>query len=987
VQGICPVCLMALAEEPAEVTTRLAAPVEQGLGSMIGRYKLLEKVGEGGFGTVYVAEQREPVKRRVALKIIKLGMGTKQVIARFEAERQALALMDHPNIAKVFDAGATDAGRPYFVMELVRGIKITDYCEQNNVSTRQRLDLFISVCQAIQHAHQKGVIHRDIKPSNILVTLHDGVPVPKVIDFGIAKATQGELTDKTVYTQLQEFIGTPAYMSPEQAEMSGLDIDTRADIYSLGVLLYELLTGKTPFDAEDLLKAGLEQMRRTIREKEPIKPSTRLSQQLVGDNPARRERLKSAAALGAPSEEEIGASARRLLQVKKLIELLRGDLDWIVMKCLEKDRTRRYDTANGLASDVRRYLNTEPVTARPPSQLYRFQKVIRRNKLAFGAGAAVFAALVIGVGLSTWLFVKERATRQRAQTAAGAAALARAHAEEEGKKARTEAAKSQQVAKLLQDMLQSVGPSVALGRDTALLQEILEKTEERVGKDLANQPEVEAELMTTIGLAYDDLGQESKAEDALHRALDLRRKLPGADLAVAVSLRNLGYLVCFVGRHSEGRVMLEEALSINRTLLGNENVEVAKCLSELSRALPYTGTLAESEAMAFQALAMQKKILGPDHEDVAYSLAFLAELQTDQGELVEAEETIRQALAMQRKVLGERRPETAYCLDELSRVLIQRGKLADAETAAREADAKFEVLMGGSLSYQDEILGTLPRALKAQGRLEEAGTLVHERMVKLDQALGARLLSQPARPDFLSDRGRLRGRMGRWHEAAPDISRALELKQDYHLNISRLAAVLAELGNLEEYRHLCTQIRKRFGVTESPEIATTMAWPCLILPSPDPADAATGSRLADTGLRLYKGDWGSVLRLSCKALAEYRQGRFASAAEWAFKTLSQPEYVNGYPKDDFRRVGANMLLAMSNYQLHQFDEARAALARGLEIADAKLPKIESGDLGRSWEEWVFADMLMHEARGVIEGSSNTRDESKAKRASLNKEAP
>src|SRR5882724_2234288 len=334
--------------------------LDEALGQTLGRYKILEKAGEGGCGVVYVAEQTEPVRRRVALKVIKLGMDTKAVVARFEAERQALAMMDHPNIAKVFDAGATEQGRPYFVMELVRGIRITDYCDQTNLSTPARLELFTKVCQAIQHAHQKGIIHRDIKPSNILITLHDGVPVPKVIDFGIAKATQGELTDKTVYTQLQEFIGTPAYMSPEQAEMSGLDIDTRADIYSLGVLLYELLTGKTPFDANELLAAGLEQMRRTIREKEPLRPSTRLTQELALESKIKNQKSKI---------EE--TSSRRLLQIRKLIELLRGDLDWIVMKCLEKDRTRRYGTANGVAMDVQRYLNTEPVAARPPSQLYR----------------------------------------------------------------------------------------------------------------------------------------------------------------------------------------------------------------------------------------------------------------------------------------------------------------------------------------------------------------------------------------------------------------------------------------------------------------------------------------------------------------------------------------------------------------------------------------------------------------------------------------
>jgi WD40 repeat protein/serine/threonine protein kinase len=384
----------------------IGAPTEQA-GERIGRYKLLQKIGEGGCGTVYMAEQEEPVRRRVALKIIKLGMDTKQVIARFEAERQALALMDHPNIAKVLDAGATDTGRPYFVMELVRGIRITDYCDQNNLSTLKRLDLFIQVCHAIQHAHQKGIIHRDIKPSNILVTLHDGVPVPKVIDFGIAKATTDQrLTDKTLFTAFEQFIGTPAYMSPEQAEMSGLDIDTRSDIYSLGVLLYELLTGKTPFDATTLLQVGLDEMRRIIREQEPVRPSTRLSTELV----AADVRTLEWSATGKPaSEEEIRASSSRLLQIKELINLLRGDLDWIVMKSLEKDRTHRYQTASGLAADIQRHLNNEPVIARPPSTAYKVQKFVRRNKVMVTAAAVVATALVVGMFLSTWQAM--RATR------------------------------------------------------------------------------------------------------------------------------------------------------------------------------------------------------------------------------------------------------------------------------------------------------------------------------------------------------------------------------------------------------------------------------------------------------------------------------------------------------------------------------------------------------------------------------------------------
>ncbi|PYJ08159.1 MAG: hypothetical protein DME25_02235 [Verrucomicrobia bacterium] len=433
-------------------TVKVAVVGEERLGMMIGRYKLLEKVGEGGFGVVYVAEQREPVKRRVALKIIKLGMDTRQVVGRFEAERQALALMEHPNIAKVLDAGATELGRPFFVMELVRGIRFTDYCDQHKLSTTERLELFIHVCHAIQHAHQKGIIHRDIKPSNILVTLHDGVPIPKVIDFGIAKATQGELTDKTVYTQLQQFIGTPAYMSPEQAEMSGLDVDTRSDIYSLGVLLYELLTGRTPFDQQELLEAGLDGMRRMIREVEPVRPSTRISS------------LQEA--------ERTTAAARRHTDSPRLIHLLRGDLDWIVMKALEKDRTRRYESANGLAMELHRYLHNEPVMARPPSKLYRFQKMARRNKLAFAAASAVAAALVLGLGVSTWMFFNEKAARQRAVAAEKLAQQARANeaslkerALANEQKAATEAAKSRQVSQFLQDILKGVGPGVAMGRD------------------------------------------------------------------------------------------------------------------------------------------------------------------------------------------------------------------------------------------------------------------------------------------------------------------------------------------------------------------------------------------------------------------------------------------------------------------------------------------------------------------------------------------
>jgi serine/threonine protein kinase len=378
---------------------------DKNIGLRIGPYKVLEKIGEGGCGGVYMSEQEKPIRRRVALKIIKLGMDTRNVIARFESERQALAMMDHPNIARVLDAGTTEAGRPFFVMELIHGVNILEFCDKNNLDTRQRLGLFVHVCKAIQHAHQKGIVHRDIKPSNILVTLHDGLPVPKVIDFGIAKAMTDPLTDKTLFTRYGFFMGTPAYMSPEQAEYSGLDVDTRSDIYSLGVLLYELLTGKPPFDQNDLMSSGLDEMRRTLREREPDRPSAKLKTY--------------------STEELTATAARRHIETSKLQSLLKGDLDWIVMKTLEKDRSRRYETANGLGMDVGRYLNNEPIVARPPSRGYRLQKLVQRNRIVFSAAGIVTLVVLAWLGTSTWLFLREKQSRKVAVEAERQAEQAR----------------------------------------------------------------------------------------------------------------------------------------------------------------------------------------------------------------------------------------------------------------------------------------------------------------------------------------------------------------------------------------------------------------------------------------------------------------------------------------------------------------------------------------------------------------------------------
>jgi WD40 repeat protein/serine/threonine protein kinase len=384
---------------PSPVATVDEPPLTERPGTVIGPYKLLEQIGEGGFGIVFMAEQQHPVRRKVALKVLKPGMDTRQVVARFEAERQALALMDHPNIAHVFDGGETASGRPYFVMELVRGIPITDFCDRNQLPVRERLELYVMVCQAVQHAHQRGIIHRDLKPSNVLVTLHDGQPVVKVIDFGIAKATGQQLTEKTLFTNFAQMIGTPLYMSPEQAELSGLDIDTRSDIYSLGVLLYELLTGTTPVDQERLRTVAYEEIRRIIREEEPAKPSTRIS------------------TLG---EAATAVSAKRKSDPRRLAQLCRGELDWIVMKALEKDRNRRYESASALAADVQRYLNDETVQACPPSPWYRLRKFVRRNRRAVVMAGFLFALLVIAVTVLAASYVQvQEALQEKTQALEG----------------------------------------------------------------------------------------------------------------------------------------------------------------------------------------------------------------------------------------------------------------------------------------------------------------------------------------------------------------------------------------------------------------------------------------------------------------------------------------------------------------------------------------------------------------------------------------
>ncbi|MGA2248380.1 MAG: tetratricopeptide repeat protein [Verrucomicrobiota bacterium] len=927
-----------------------AASDDDVVGQTIGRYKLLEKVGEGGCGVVYVAQQNEPVRRRVALKVIKLGMDTKEVIARFEAERQALAMMDHPNIAKVLDAGTTETGRPYFVMELVRGIKITEYCDQNQLSTKERLDLFIKICQAIQHAHQKGIIHRDIKPSNILVTLHDGVPVPKVIDFGIAKATEGRLTDETVYTQLHQFIGTPAYMSPEQAEMSGLDIDTRSDIYSLGVLLYELLAGSTPFDAKELVSCGLDAMRKIIREQEPVRPSTRFAT--------------------LPGADLTTTAKRRSTDTSRLLHQLRGDLDWIVMKCLEKDRTRRYETANGLAMDILRHLQNELVVARPPSVGYRMQKLARRHKLAFAATAAVAAALLMGLGLSTWQYLEksrayqravaaeqaQRGLRQAAEAAQASETRLRQQAESDRKTAQIEAERSKQVARFLEEMLQGVGPSVALGRDTTILREILDKATDRVSVELTNQPLVEAELLYNIGAIYLDLHQDEKAEHNLRKALAIQRPLlRNENQAVANSLGALAISLYDQENWTEAEPLLREELAINKKLHGGEGVQVARSLNGLAIVLMGSGRLSESEAMYRDALAMERKFQDSGVGDTLHNLAMAL---AREHKTAEAETAFREALALHRQLLGSLHPFTANTLGELGNVLCDQGKWAEAEPLYREALTIRRKIFHSDDYVVTTTLDALINVLVLERKDNEAKQLFNEAHAPI-------ILDQPHDIGFLRLQTEAEAQQCRFTEAIATVRQAIKINPADHELWHWLAVLLVRTGQLDAYRAHCRESVDRFSKSADPNVADRIAKDCLILPDSG-ANLDTVNTMADTAIAEGQHSADLPFFQFCKGLAEFRQGHFASATNW------MGEVLNRLGDQSERDMGAYLVLAMSQFHLQHVEQARAALTAGTET-EQKLGKLETGNIGKAWVNWIIAESLLKEAKALIEGNANAGD--------------
>jgi serine/threonine protein kinase len=650
------------------------------LDETIPNYRILEKLGEGGMGTVYLAEQQDPIHRKVALKVIKLGMDSKEVIARFETERQALAMMNHVNIARVFDAGTTMDGRPYFAMEHVPGIPLNDYCDRNVLPTGDRLELFVAVCRGTHHAHQKGVIHRDLKPSNILVMIQDDEPVPKIIDFGVAKALSKHLTNKTLHTHQGRLIGTPAYMSPEQAEMTGLNVDTTADVYSLGVILYELLVGELPLGSNELLEGGVEGMQRMIREKTPSRPSTRLSE--MGENATT-------------------IAMRRRNMPMMLQHQLRGDLDWITMKALEKDSTRRYQSASEFAEDIRRYLHNEPVSAGPPSSQYRLKKFIQRNKVGVTAGLLIVLALLIGLaGTTLGIFRAKRAEEL----------------------ARQEAAAAEQVSEFMVGLFEVSDPSESRG-NSITAREILDEGARDIRERLSTQPLVKARLMHTMGNVYQNLGLYKQARPLLKEALSIRDSLLSEDPELANSMTALANLLHETGDYEAARPLHEEAIRIWKDALGPTDPNVARGMANLGNLLKDTGDYGGARSLYEQSLAIREETLGPFSLEVSVSLNSLANLLAVSGDYEGALPLYRRAISIKERHLGIDHPDLAMNLGNLANVLFYTGDYAGAEQTYRRVLSIQETTLGADHPLVAVTMNNLGELLAETGNFESARPL------------------------------------------------------------------------------------------------------------------------------------------------------------------------------------------------------------------------------------------------------------------------
>ncbi len=895
------------------------APVDEGRGDRIGRFRLGEKIGEGGCGVVYLAEQEQPVRRSVALKVIKLGMDTHAVIARFELEQQAMALMDHPNIAKVFEAGATEMGRPFFAMELVRGIRITDYCDRGRLPVRERLGLFVQICQAIQHAHQKGVIHRDIKPSNILVTTGEdqGVPgCPKIIDFGIAKAVRGRLIDRTLLTAIEQIVGTPGYMSPEQTRGSEEDVDTRSDVYSLGVLLYELITGRTPFDAGDLLTAGADEIQRRIREDEPRRPSSLL------------------AALDAGT---LAAVARnRGTDSSGLVRQVRGDLDWIVMRCLEKDRTRRFETVNGLARDAQRYLADEPVESCPPSAAYRFRKFARRHRAALAVAAALTVTLAAATAVSTAQAV--RATRAE-------------------RRAATEAASSEAVSNFLQnDLLAQAAPDNQPDRGLKL-RTVLDRAAGRIEGRFDDQPLVEASIQETIGNTYGSLGDYPLMQAHLERALRLRREAfgPGDPRTLSVmggiilSLRSQGKFreaedlgvktleqqrrapgpehpdtvstmaslastYYLDGKWSDAERLNLQVFEIRRRTLGPGNIETIKSMNNLAILYGYEGKLAEAEALASQTVDLAGHALGPEHPETLRAMNSLTVEYINRGKLAEAEALAVRTLELRRRIVGPEHPDTLITMKYVADIYKDERKLDLAEdlyTATLEVEKR---ILGPEHPFTLNAMNNFAQLLRTEGKLPEAESVAAETLGVRRRVLG---------PEYIETLGTMNTLAGiyqdegRWDEAEALFGQSLAAKK--RVVGPEHPFTLTTMDNL------ATLLRLRGRLAEAEEMETTELGIARRVLGPD-----------------HPGTLGSMTHLALVRLAQGRLGEAEALASGALETGSRARGRDSPTAREAADALAEVLLASG-----RFAEAEPLLRESLDARLHALPVTWQASLARS----------------------------------------
>jgi hypothetical protein len=889
----------------------------------IGPYKLLQKLGEGGCGVVYMAEQEHPIRRRVALKIIKLGMDTKNVIARFEAERQAVALMDHPNIARVLDAGATESGRPYFVMELVHGVKITEYCDQNRLSMKERLKLFIQVCNAVQHAHQKGIIHRDLKPSNVMVTMHDGVPGPKVIDFGIAKATEQRLTDKTLFTSYAQLMGTPAYMSPEQMELSGLNLDTRSDIYSLGVLLYELLTGRTPFDTADLLKLGVEELRRTICERDPISPSAKL-QTLNNDELTKTAR-------------------RRHIEPLRLLSQLRGDLDWVVLKCLEKDRTRRYATANALVMDIEHYLQEEPVLARPPSQLYRLQKLVSRNRFVFLSGATAVTALLLGSIISTSLFVKEREALRSAVVA-----------QQDAETARAKEAQLRHDAES-RETVKEVGLRMALNQ-YAQADELLDRL------SLQN-PSRETEALFRIVGDWNAIN--GRWPRAIERFGSLVQLDPLDDVPISLDHFRLGTALLESGKRDDYERFRQETISRFGSAGSTTNFLPDRLIT-CCLLLPANQQLLQNlEAMAN---AAEKGLSDPDRlgtSRLPWLSSSLALLEYRRGNNAKATTLCTRCLGSPE--CDAPRAALAHVVQALA--YWRLGQYPEGFTELSRAQERIDPAFNNGLNLN-------PKNDPAQNWFDWVSASIlmrecQEQFLETDRSLAQVAVPTPgvetaAKYRALGDWHALRQQ---WREAAERFGVLVEVDrvEDWEtvtLDYFKLSLALVEAGERDDFNRFREQFVARYGHTTNATAANRVIKSSLLLPAPRQLleRLEPSARACEEGAKDSSGYTAAWHSLSLEVL-EYRQGDYARASNRCRKCLASPE------RNALWTTTAQLILAMSYWQTHQYREAVPKLIEAQRQIDSEfgngLDPNPSNDPEHHWYDWVLARILLRECQEQV----------------------